>query len=101
MDSHAGRSALANVRRVAALEHGLLDLGGAPVSPVLVVIAPEVPVIALASALAQAGLTIRHERGSARLVIRPAGSVRTVAPELARLLNRLSLGDGSARGARD
>jgi hypothetical protein len=62
----------------------------------LVVIAPDVPVVRLAEALATAGLAVRHDSG--RLVIRPAsaGRMRTAAPELARLLNRLSL---AGRGA--
>lgn len=57
---------------------------------VVVVICPDVPVVALAEALAQAGLAIRHDSG--RLVIRPAGRMRTIAPELARMLNRISTG---------
>lgn len=57
---------------------------------VVVVIAADVPVVRLAEALASAGLAIRHDSG--RLMIRPAGRMRTRAPELARLLNRISTG---------
>lgn len=59
---------------------------------VLVVVAADVPVVRLAEALATAGLSIRQD--ARRLIIRPAGRVRTIAPELARLLNRLSLPAG-------
>jgi hypothetical protein len=56
----------------------------------LVLIAPDVSVLRLAEALAAAGLVVRHDSG--RLVIRPAGRLRTAAPELCCLLNRLSIG---------
>lgn len=62
---------------------------------VLIVIASDVPVVRLAEALASAGLAIRHDSG--RLIIRRAGRVRTIAPELARRLNRLSLPAGGPR----
>ncbi len=63
----------------------------------LVLIAPDVPVVRLAEALAMAGLAVRNDSG--RLVIRPAspGHLRTAAPELSRLLNRLSVGGRDAR----
>lgn len=63
----------------------------------MVVIAPDVPVARLAEALAAAGLSARHDSG--RVVIRPATSsrMRTAAPELCRLLNRLSLAAGGSR----
>lgn len=54
---------------------------------VVVVISPDVAVASLANALAHAGLAIRHDRAANRLIIRPAGRVRAIAPELARLLN--------------
>ncbi|MGH8319943.1 MAG: hypothetical protein ACREUL_18560 [Steroidobacteraceae bacterium] len=57
---------------------------------VIVVIAPDVPVVSLANALAEAGLTIRHDRASNRLVISPAGSGRMPAMELTKLLNRIA-----------
>ena len=96
MDCHAGRSALADIRRLDAQQHSLLDLGGAAVSAgLLVLIAPDVPVVRLAEALAAAGLVVRQD--GARLVIRPATRGYRAAPELARLLNRLSVGGRDAR----
>ena len=58
-------------------------------SGVIVVIDDEVPVVRLAAALARAGLVIRHDRG--RLVIRKAGRMTAVAPELAKLLNSIAV----------
>jgi hypothetical protein len=49
-----------------------------------------VPVMRLAAALAYAGLVIRHDRTPDRLVIREAGRLPAVAPELAALLNRIA-----------
>lgn len=62
------------------------------------VISPDVSVLRLAEALAEAGLAVREDAG--RLVIRPAvaGRVRRVAPELSRLLNRLAVQRGGRRG---
>ena len=57
----------------------------------LVLIAPDVPVVRLADALAMAGLAVRQD--GARLVIRHASRPRR-APELARLLNRLAMTAG-------
>ncbi len=57
----------------------------------LIVIAPDVPVVRLAEALALAGLAVRQD--GARLVIRPAARPRRT-PELARLLNRLAMTAG-------
>lgn len=70
---------------------------GAAVSGLLVVIAPDVPVVRLAEALATAGLVVRQDGG--RLVIRPAspGRMRTAAPELCRLLNRLAMARGGTQ----
>jgi hypothetical protein len=62
---------------------------------VVVVIAADVPVVRLAEALAAAGLSIRHDSG--RRIIRRAGRVRTIAPELAALLNRLAIPTGQDR----
>lgn len=59
---------------------------------IIVIVAGDVPVVALASALEQAGLRLRYDRASRRLIIRPAGRMRTVAPELAKLLNRIAAG---------
>lgn len=59
---------------------------------VVVVISADVPVVKLAHALATAGLSIRQSEG--RLVIRAAGRMRTIAPELAALLNRLAIPTG-------
>ena len=61
----------------------------------LVLIAPDVPVVRLAEALALAGLAVRQD--GARLVVRPASRPCRTAPELGRLLNRLSLGGRDAR----
>jgi len=73
--------------------------GGAviPVSGerVLIEIDSTVPVVRLAEALACAGLTLRHDRATDRLVIRTARRLPVVAPELAARLNRLA----AARGA--
>lgn len=55
----------------------------------LIVIAPDVPVVQLAEALAAAGHAIRQD--SRHLVIRPSRPLRTIASELCRLLNWLSL----------
>ena len=64
---------------------------------IAVVIDDSVPCMRLAEALALAGLVIRHDRH--RLRMRPAGSSRmqAEAPELAGLLNRLSLAGGGSR----
>lgn len=59
----------------------------------LVLIAPDVPVVRLADALAMAGLAVRNDSG--RLVIRPAARPRR-APELARLLNRIAMAAGGS-----
>ena len=96
MDPYPCCPPLANVRRMDAQQHSLLDLGGAAVSAgLLVLIAPDVPVVRLAEALAAAGLVVRQD--GARLVIRPATRGYRAAPELARLLNRLSVGGRDAR----
>lgn len=50
----------------------------------------EVPVVRLAVALAYAGLVIRHDGAPDRLVIREAGRLVAVAPDLAALLNRIA-----------
>jgi hypothetical protein len=59
-------------------------------SEVVVQIDDEVPVVRLAAALAYAGLVIRHDGAPDRLVVREAGRLPAVAPELAALLNRIA-----------
>ena len=59
---------------------------------VAVLIDDAVPVMRLAGALACANLVIRQNGAPDRLVIREAGRVSAVAPELAKLLNRISCG---------
>lgn len=59
-------------------------------SEVVVQIDDAVPCMRLAAALAYAGLVIRHDGAPDRLVIREAGRLPTVAPELAALLNRIA-----------
>jgi len=63
--------------------------GGAPVS-VIIAIDDSVPVVQLAQALASAGLAIRHDRSTNRLVIRAAARMTARAPELAKLLNSIA-----------
>ena len=57
---------------------------------VVVQIDDEVPVVRLAVALAYADLVIRHDGAPDRLVIREAGRLVAVAPDLAALLNRIA-----------
>lgn len=59
---------------------------------VAVLIDDAVPVMRLAAALAYAGLVIRHDGAPGRLVIRQGWRMPAVAPELARLLNRIACG---------
>jgi hypothetical protein len=59
-------------------------------SEVVVQIDDAVPVMRLAAALAYAGLIIRHDGAPDRLVVRAAGRLPTVAPELACILNRIA-----------
>ena len=68
-------------------------------SPLLIEIDGTVPVVRLAEALAPAGLTLRHDRATGRLVIRRAGRMPAIAPELAALLNRLAVAAKGAGGA--
>jgi hypothetical protein len=57
---------------------------------IVVQIDDAVPVMRLAAALAYAGLVIRQDGSPDRLVIREAGRLPAVAPELACILNRIA-----------
>jgi hypothetical protein len=59
-------------------------------SEVVVQIDDKVPVVRLAAALAYAGLVIRHDGAPERLVVREAGRLQALTPELAALLNRIA-----------